>query len=205
LAIDQYVEATQIAPNLTFLYISIGQNYRQLALYDQALEFFDRAASINAVLGIDDPLPYVAIAKTYSRQGEFFAAAANAKKAIAFDPTNPDLYGILGIVFFRSRNYESAVDTLNCVVNGCTPEERCLAMNCTITEDGENAIEVIGLPLDNDTVAYYYTFGSGAAALDQCESALPILELLAEEYSDDPLVMGIVEESFQVMRNLDCI
>jgi tetratricopeptide (TPR) repeat protein len=111
-AIEQYKLAAELAPNLTFLYISIGQNYRQLGLHDQALEYFDRAATINEVLGIEDPLPYVAIAKTYTRMGEFFAAALNAEKAIDIDPTDADLYGQLGVIYHRSRNYEGSIPRL---------------------------------------------------------------------------------------------
>lgn len=190
-AIDQYKQAAEIAPNLTFLYISIGQNYRQLGLYDQALEFFDRAASINSGLGIADPLPYVAIAKTYTRQGEFFAAAANVKRAIEFDPTNPDLYGQLGIIYFRSRNYEGSIPVLQCAVEGCTASEN---------EEGQTAVS--GMALDDATVDYYFTYGSVLAALDHCDQAIPILDLLSQAYADNSLVMGIVSENYVVCERL---
>ncbi|MDA1330526.1 MAG: tetratricopeptide repeat protein [Chloroflexi bacterium] len=188
-AIDQYKGAAEVAPNLTFLYISIGQNYRQLGLYDQALEYFDRAASINAVLGIEDPLPYVAIAKTYSRQGEFFAAAANALRALEINPIDPDLYGQLGIIYFRSRNYESSVPTLKCAVEGCTAEE-----------NEEADVAVVGMALDDATLPYYYTYGSVTAALEICDVSLPILDQLSAAYSEDPLVMGIVQENYNICR-----
>ena len=56
-AIEEYQAALEISPNLTFLYISIGVNYRTLAfrsniparsradLYSQALDSFDKAAT----------------------------------------------------------------------------------------------------------------------------------------------------------------
>jgi tetratricopeptide (TPR) repeat protein len=196
-AIDQYKQATEIAPNLTFLYISIGQNYRQLGLYDQALEFFDQAAGINSVLGITDPLPYVAIAKTYTRQGEFFAAAANAKKAITFDPANPDLYGQLGIIFFRSRNYEGSVPVLECAIKGCG-DGACAVIGCEDETTDDTSLPVPGLALDNATLPYYYTYGSVLAALNQCDLAIPVLDELASAYPTDSLVMGIVEENYGV-------
>jgi tetratricopeptide (TPR) repeat protein len=189
-AIEQYKLAAEVAPNLTFIYISIGQNYRQLGLHEQALEYFDRAATINDVLGVDDPLPYIAISKTYARDGEFYAAALNAERAIDIDPTNPDWYGQLGIVRFRSRNYEGSVPVLLCAVQGCTAAENDWAVN------------VSGMPLDDATLPYYYTLGSVLAALDQCDQATPILEALRASYSADPVVMGIVDESFQVCANL---
>lgn len=189
-AIEQYKLASELAPNLTFVYISIGQNYRQLGLHEQALEYFDRAATINEVLGVSDPLPYIAISKTYSRDGEFFAAALNAERAIDLDPTNPDWYGQLGIVRFRSRNYEGSIPVLRCAVEGCSADEN------------DWAVDVAGMPLNDATLPYYYTFGSVLAALDQCTEATPVLEALRASYAADPVVMGIVDESFQVCANL---
>jgi tetratricopeptide (TPR) repeat protein len=195
-AIEEYKLAAQVAPNLTFLYISIGQNYRQLGLFPQALEYFDRAASINEVLGIKDPLPYIAIAKTYSRDGEFFAASRNAEKAIDLDPTNPDWYGQLGIIYYRARNYESALLVLHCAVDGCTAQE-----NSTASVERWVA-DVQGMPLNDDTLVYYYTYGSALAGLDQCPLAFPILDALRASYASDVVVMGIVDESLQVCANL---
>jgi tetratricopeptide (TPR) repeat protein len=195
-AIEQYKQAAEIAPNQTFLYIRIGQNYRELGLHDEALSYFDRAASINEVLGIEDPLPYIAIAKTYSRMGEFFAAALNAEKAVDLDPTNPDWYGQLGIIYDRARNFESAVLVLRCAVEGCSDVQN------TTDSDGRWTVAVDGLPLDNNTLIYYYTYGSRLAALNQCDRAVPILDLVGSTYPGDAVVMGIVNESYTVCENL---
>jgi len=191
-AIERYKQAAQVAPNQTFIYIRIGQNYRELALYDQALEYFDRAASINEALGIADPLPYIAIAKTYSRMGEFFAAALNAEKAVDLDPTNPDWYGQLGIIYFRARNYESSIPVLRCAVGGCSDVQNSL------DSVGRWVTPVSGLPLDNNTLVYYYTFGSVLAALEQCDEALPVLDALSATYPGDAVVMLIVAESYTI-------
>ena len=195
-AIEQYKQAAAVAPNQTFLYIRIGQNYRELGLHDEALSYFDRAASINEVLGIDDPLPYIAIAKTYSRMGEFFAAALNAEKAVDLDPTNPDWYGQLGIIYDRARNFESAVLVLRCAVEGCSDVQN------TTDSDGRWTVAVDGLPLDNNTLIYYYTYGSRLAALNQCDRAIPVLDLVGATYPGDAIVMGIVNESYTVCENL---
>jgi tetratricopeptide (TPR) repeat protein len=195
-AIEEYKRAVEVAPNQTFIYIRIGQNYRELGLYDQALEYFDRAATINKALGIDDPLPYIAIAKTYSRMGEFFAAALNAEKAVDLDPTNPDWYGQLGIIYDRARNFESAVLVLRCAVEGCSDVQN------TTDSDGRWTVSVEGLPLDNNTVVYYYTYGGRLAALNQCDRAVPILDVVSNAYPGDAIIMGIVNESYTVCENL---
>jgi tetratricopeptide (TPR) repeat protein len=201
MAIEEYKLAAEIMPNLTFLYISIGQNYRQLSLYDHALEFFDRAATINTNLGIKDPLPYLAIAKTYTRQGQFFAAARNAEVALSYDPSNPDLYGQLGFIRFRARNFEGAIPMLECAVEGCEvlfDEDWGVIPLVDASEEQLAAISrlaVVGLPLSNSSVVYYYVYGSVLAAFNMCDKALDILEQVRIVYSGDELIMGIVQES----------
>ncbi|TAK14153.1 MAG: hypothetical protein EPO32_02770 [Anaerolineae bacterium] len=190
-AIEEYQAAAALMPNYTYLYIKIGQNYRQLELYAQALEYFDRAAQINATLGINDPLPYVAIAKTYTRQGEFFIAARNAERALEFDPTNATIYGELGIIRFRARNYEGSIPPLRCAVVGCTAAEN---------EDQE--VAVVGLPLDNNSVAFYYTYGSVLAALNMCDEGEVILNQVLSLYRSDDIIRGIAEEGLAVCRTL---
>ena len=127
LAIEKYREAVKIHPNLTFLYIFIGRNFRSLEVHNRALEEFEKAVMINEQLGVQDPVPYVEIAKTYSRDGEFFIAALNAEKAITINPYNPNTYGQLGIIYTKARNFEGAQPVLKCAVRGCTAEENQVA------------------------------------------------------------------------------
>ncbi|MEK6221825.1 MAG: hypothetical protein N2D54_06215, partial [Chloroflexota bacterium] len=153
-------------------------------------------------LGIQDPLPYIAIAKTYSRQGEFFVAARNVERAIEFDPTNADIYGQLGIVRFRSRNYEGSIPAFACALEGCTVFEDPI-QGIFIPEDSEDMEDMAGMPthivagmeLNNNSVVYYYTYGSVLAALDQCDKAIDFLNQVESIYANDELIMGIVQES----------
>ncbi len=116
-AINEYKAALKVTPNLTFLHISVGLNYRQLKQYDRAIEYFAQAATINESLGVRDSIPYLAIGKTIHRW-VIFIAARNVKKAIQYDPTSPDVYGPLGIVYFKSHNYEGSLDPLKCAIYG---------------------------------------------------------------------------------------
>jgi tetratricopeptide (TPR) repeat protein len=194
-AIEEYEKAAAINPNLTFLYIRIGVIYRELQVYDVALEYFERAIAINNSNGVEDPIPYIGIAKTYARQGEFFIASLNGEKALGIDPANADTYGQLGDIYTRARNYEGAVEVLKCAVRGCTAEEN---------EVGEVVVE--GLPLTNITVAYYYArYGSVLAALSRpganyCPDALEVLSHVREAYPDDGVLMSIVQENEAICR-----
>jgi tetratricopeptide (TPR) repeat protein len=207
-AIEEYKNAAEIMPNLTFLYISIGQNYRQLRLYDHALEFFDKAATINTNLGIQDPLPYIAIAKTYTRQGQFFAAARNADVALSFDPTNPDIYGQLGYIQFQARNFEGSIPMLECAVQGCEVLYDEVWGVIPLVDGSEEQLDslprltVVGLPLSNSSVVYYYVYGSVLAAFNLCDEAIEILDLVSAEFYNDDIIMGIVQESYTVCEIL---
>lgn len=211
-AIQEYDKAILISPNLTFLYLRAGANYRRLgfgslneesalALYDKSLEYFQKAAQINEQLGVLDPVPYLSIAKTYSQTGDYFAAALNVQKALDYDPGNADTYGQLGIVFFKSRNYEGSIPALKCAVRGCTAEESCdVRGGCN---EGDPGAAVVGLKLSPNTVVYYYTYGSVLAALsrpkdNKCGEAISILNEVAAAFPGDTDIAGIVQAGITI-------
>ena len=218
-AIEEYLEAIRRAPNLTFLYLRVGFNYRFLAskaqgkaardqYYALALEYFDKAASINQRLGIADPVPYIAISKTYVQQGQFYAAARNAEKALWIDPTDPATYAQLAVIYVKSRNYEGSLPAFQCAVKGCGPEVsgeilREIATKFGLDEDAVQGVTVEPLPLTNITVAYYYLqYASVLAALDVCDQALPLLDQVESAFGSDPAVRGIIAENRNICRIL---
>jgi tetratricopeptide (TPR) repeat protein len=224
-AIEEYDKAIAISPNLTFLYLRAGANYRRLAfgslnedsatmLYEKSLEYFARAAEINEQLGVLDPTPYLSIAKTYSQMpsADYFAAAINVQKAIDFNPSNADTYGQLGIVFFKSRNYEGSIPALKCAVRGCTATESCDARGgCN---EGDNGTAVTGLPLSANTIVYYYTYGSVLAALsrprdNKCGESLAVMDEVwafyqanADIREADTSIPGIVQTAQLICEGL---
>lgn len=216
-AIQEYDKAIAISPNMTFLYLRAGANYRRLAfgsqneatrtqLYESSLEYFSKAARLNEQLGIEDPIPYLSIAKTYSQEGEYFIAARNVQRALEIDPANADIYGQLGIVYFKSRNYEGSIFALKCAVRGCTEDESCDGRGGCGPND-EKA-EVAGLELSANTVVYYYTYGSVLAALSRpkenyCEEAMDVMAEVKAEFSDDRDIMGIVQAGEAICASLN--
>ncbi len=201
LAIEAYDRAIAITPNLTFLHRRAGANYRRLAfdspnevvqteLYEKSLEYFAQAANINGQLGIKDPAPYLSIARTYSQMGQFFIAIRNVQRTIEFEPDNPVLYGELGVLYHKNRNYETGILALECAVRGCTAEQSCPARG----DCGLNDVpaDVAKLPLSASTIYYYDIYASELAALstpktDYCPRALEIAsEIEASEFDTDP-------------------
>jgi len=216
-AITEYQNALKFSPNLTFLYISIGRNYRELAikstsdseqsqLYDAALQNFSQAVAINQTLGIQDTIPYTEIAKTYSQLGQFYPAELNALKALSFDPTNADLYGRLGIIYDKARNYESVIPAMQCVVSGCTPEISCQARFATSCQ-GSEGVTVKPLPLTANSDVYYYTYGTVLAALspihpEYCKTAIQVLDQVQAAYGTDPNVAAIVADGLAICASV---
>jgi len=221
-AIATYQKAIQINPNLTFLYLRLGTNYRKLAgnainlterrsLVDQSLSAFDRAARINEQNNVQDPVPYLAIGRTYLQEGEFFIAARNVERAVLLDKSNPALYGFLGEVYYRARNYESSLQVLKCSVEGCDAHQigellcngiqilNCDLNNKTVDDYGQ---AVPGLPLDSGSLEYYYTYASALAYLsgsagyeNNCQIAEGLFSQLMSSYGNDPTVAAIVADN----------
>jgi tetratricopeptide (TPR) repeat protein len=208
-SIVEFLKAAEINPNLTFLYIQIGANYRRIGGVDaieRSLEYFGRAVRINQQLRIQDPGPYQAIARTYMQEGEFFIAARNMEKALLIDEGNAGYWGLLGVIYYKARNYESSEQVLRCAVDGCTADEtRVLICELDIAacdpEDPndpvglQHAIEVAGQALSDASLEAYYTYGSVLAYNGKCDEAERILGQLAETYAGDPTIMRIVVDN----------
>lgn len=204
LAITEYEKAIALEPNFTFLYLRTGANYRRLAfeiqnpeaarpVYEKSLEYFDKAVDINKQIGVNDPAPHLSIARTYSQLGEFFAAARNVQKALEYEPTNADIYGQLGIVYFRSRNYEGSIFSFECAIRGCSGVDSCYGrgLDKCYPDLGFDEVEVQGQAISPNTIVYYYTYGSVLAALsrsrdNKCGEAMQVLDEVTTELNANP-------------------
>ncbi|MCC6259809.1 MAG: tetratricopeptide repeat protein [Anaerolineales bacterium] len=212
-AIEAYDKAIAITPNLSFLYLRAGANYRRLAfgspneevqkqLFEKSLEYFAASARINEQLNIPDPQPYLSIARTYSQMGQFFIAIRNVQKTIEFQPSKAEFYGELGVLYHKNRNYETGILAFKCAIRGCTPEESCDGRGgCG---DADVPMQVTGLPLTASTIYYYDIYASELAALDtpktpHCDEALAIAKIIADsDFDEDPNIAADIV----VVRNL---
>lgn len=213
LAIESYDKAIAIAPNMTFLYLRAGAGYRRLAfespnedvqrqLFEKSLEYFAQTARINQQLGVNDPAPYISIARTYSQMGEFFIAIRNIQKAIEFEPANPVLYGELGVLYHKNRNYETGILAFKCAIKGCSGVESCDGRGGCGPNDVE--AEVNPVSLDASTVYYFDIYASELAALstskvNYCPQSLEIAALVeGSQYIEDPNIAA----DMAVVRNI---
>ena len=220
-AVEEYKKAIEIMPNLNFLYISLGANYRKLAnmspytaeqnaYYDLALEAFDEAAKINDRLGVKDPIPQITIANTYIQMGQALAASTNMLAALNFKPEDSTSYGQVGVVYYKARNYEGSILPLKCAVRGCTALESCEVrsggIECTEEEANDPAIVIEALPLTNTTVVYYYIYGSvlagmNTAVTNYCVEALQVFDEVEAGFGGDETIMAIVNEGVTICND----
>jgi tetratricopeptide (TPR) repeat protein len=229
LAITEYDKAIALEPNFTFLYRLAGANYRTLAakipnpaaalpVYETSLEYFAKAVKINEQIGVKDPGPHLSIARTYSQLGEFFIAARNVQTALEYEPNNSDIYGQLGVIYFRSRNYEGSIFSLKCATYGCSGDDSCKGrgLDKCYPDLNENPVDVPGMEIAPNSIVYYYTYGSVLAALSRpkdnnCGEAMRVLQEVRNELEANPddyidgrdtILFDIVEPSEFICRSL---
>ncbi len=86
-------------------------------------------------------------------------------------------------------------------MDGCTPEESCLARNgCPAGDDG---VTVNPLPLTPRSATYYLDYGSVLAAFSPqkpsyCEPAVRVLTQLIQTYHDDQVIVRNAEDGLSI-------
>jgi len=122
----------------------------------------------------------------------------NVRRALDINPSSPDIYGQLGIVYFKARNYEGAIPALQCAVYGCDAELSCEVRQCD--PEAGPGLTIEGMPLTSNTLVYYYTYGSVLAGMHRpinnyCEEAMKVMQEVRDAYGSDPTVIAIIEPS----------
>jgi tetratricopeptide (TPR) repeat protein len=206
-AIQQYLQALQIHPNLLDLWYGLAQNYRGAGQYQESEETYEQIILRTP----QDPLPYVELGRTYFEIREDAAAQNYLSQAVALvcedcplytyeeleemradntfaDRELPDTvympaWSRLANVFYTRRNYEDAIATF----------EEAIAWGESSAED---------VPLE----AYYVT-GAAYFYLNQCEYAVPrafhALDLYEERFrnSPDPAALENILSIFVLCRD----
>ncbi len=181
-AVNEFEAAIAINPNIADLHLALGRNLRALNQYAKAVEEFNRANALNPA----DPLPNTYIARTYLTIGDFPKAIQYAQQAVKVSPTDPYMYGNLGTMFYRNRQYRESLDPFRLSIYGGT------------TADG---VQVTGLPMDNDRVVeYYYLFGLAAARINQCSDALKISQYLQENAAENETAVYNAKEMVNICQ-----
>ncbi len=183
-AMVEYQTAISLEPNNARLHLALGRAYRYLEQYDKAVEEFNLANALNPA----DSDPDTYISRTYATIGEFAKAIQYAEQAVKDSPSDPYMYGNLGLMNFRNLEYGNALKNLGLAIQG------------GITDTGE---EVEGLPLDYGRIAeYYYTYGLSLARTSDCTRALQISQMLVENVPTDEYSMYNAEAIVEICKEV---
>lgn len=168
LAVQEYKEAIKLNPNIALLHMELGNNFRALQVYDDAINEFTLANTLNPT----DAEPDYLISRTYATEGEYEKALQYAETAVKDAPENALYRGNYGVMYYHNFLYTKAVQQLNLAVKGGQ------------TDDG---LQIQGIPLTNEykVTEIYYTYGFALARINQCGDALKIVQQLQTELPDD--------------------
>jgi tetratricopeptide (TPR) repeat protein len=209
-AIGHYENGLRLNPNVIFLHRKIGINYRALgftlanesplgASDPQVLEYFSRSIdSFNRAIAINRKyvVPYLDLARTYIMIDQLGAAEQTLQEALRQEPNNPAIHGRLGVLRLQLRNYEGAIQALGLAVEGGTYGH----------DDGLGTpivVQVQGLPLDERSLEFYYSYGNALARALRCGpgEAPYYLQRALDFAPEDPIVAGSYEASAYICRH----
>lgn len=183
-AVSEFEAAIAINPNIADLHLALGRNYYALLKYDPAITEYTKANALNP----KDSTPESLIASVYLINGDYPKAAQYAEAALQDNPTNPYLYGNLGLIYWRQAYYQEAVDMLKIAVQG------------GVTSDGQT---VKGLSMDYAKAgSFYYTYGLALANIGQCNLALQIAQAVATGMRNDEVAVYNAQEIINVCELL---
>ena len=183
LAIQEYRAAIEINPNIPILHMELGRNLRFLEVYEDAINEFVFANTLNP----SDPEPDLLISRTYATIGDYAKAIQYAEQAVKDRTTDPSLRGNYGVMLFRNFLYQQALEQLRLAVKG---------------GKAEDGLPIGGLPLTGSgrVVEYYYTYGLALARTNQCGEALQIAQQLQTAVPNDENATFAAEEMNRICQ-----
>ncbi len=104
-AVEYFTKCTDKLPGFSFLYCALGDTYRMMGKFEEALVEYKMARWI-------DPLyfaPYWGLVQTYEEMGDYEAAIDTYTKFISVSPNNPIAHSQIANLYFMKGDYDTAV------------------------------------------------------------------------------------------------
>jgi tetratricopeptide (TPR) repeat protein len=168
-AIQEYLLAIQLNPNISEIHLELGVSYKGLGVIDSALEQYTLANTLNPT----DTRPYLYSSRALVSIGEYAKAAQYAESAVTNDPTNPYLRGNWGFMLYKHNDFPTALIQLSLAVNGGKSEDGQIIQPQPLTAD------------DTRIAQYYYVYAILLARNNRCGEALQITQLLLTSVPND--------------------
>jgi tetratricopeptide (TPR) repeat protein len=183
-AVDYYKSAIEAHPYLAMLHMELGQTLRLVLVYEDAIQEFTQANTLDP----GDPEPDYLISRTYGTTGEYEKALQYAETAVKDGPTDPRYRGNYGVMFFRNFKYEDAVKQLSLAIDGGTNEEGFPVKPLALNDDPRIA-------------EFFFTYGLALARTNDCGKALPIAQTLQSRFpAEDELNAVILEAADSIIQ-----
>jgi tetratricopeptide (TPR) repeat protein len=181
-AIREYELAVNINKNIADLHISLGRTYRALEVYDKAVSSFTTANQLNPT----DPLPLFYISRVLATVGDFPKAEQYAQQAVKNNPTDTNLRGNLGVMYYRNSQWPKAAIELALAVNGGKDADGVEIQPFELVANATRVSE------------YYFTYGLVLVKLNRCGEALPIFQKLLSVVPNDEIAVYNANEGIRL-------
>jgi tetratricopeptide (TPR) repeat protein len=180
LAVQQYLDAIQINPNIAQIHLELGITYRALQSIDLAVQQYTLANQF-------DPSSY--LPELYSSRADAFIGAFDkalqwAEAAVHDAPDNADLRGNWGYMLFKINSYSAADEQLSLAINGGT------------STDGQTIKPLSSASNDIWVSKYYYAYAISLAEENRCSEMILLTQKIRDFFHSDPyaeLNAGIAE------------
>lgn len=181
-SIEEFQAAITINKNIADLHLNLGIAYKALQKLDLAQESLLAAYALNPT----DTVALTELSRAFFADGRYPQAAQYAEEALRVDPSDPRLHGNLGIVYYKSNQYEKANAELALAVKGGIAAEN---------------VTVEGLPLSYGRVEeYYWYYGFSLAKSGRCAEAIPIFQALINGVPDDEIAQYNAAQGLEICQ-----
>ena len=179
-AVQQYLAAIQINPNISQIHLELGVTYKAMGVIDKALQEYTRAKTLNP----SNYLPDLYSSRALATIGSYDQALQYAAAAVQDEPTDPDLRGNWGYMLFKKDQWPAANEQFALAINGGT------------TTDGQTVQPVSPTSTDIWVSKYYYAYAISLAQTQHCGEMLLLTQKIRDYFRADPyadLNAGIAE------------
>jgi tetratricopeptide (TPR) repeat protein len=169
-AMNQYLLAININPNIAQIHLELGVTYRLLGVVDKALQEYTLANTYNP----SDYLPELYSSRADISIGEYDKALQWAEKAVQDAPENPELIGNYGYMLFKKDQLAAANDQFALALDGGT------------TPAGLTVKPLSPITPDSWVSKYYYAYAISLSQTGRCGEVGPLTQKFLDYFRSDP-------------------
>ncbi len=172
LAIQRYLAAIEINPNISQVHLELGIVYRQISNITLAVQEYTLANTYNP----SDPWPDLYTSRAWAASGEYAKAVQAAADAVRDAPSDPYFRGNWGYMLYKNFERQAADVQFALTISG------------GLTDDGL-VIQPLPISADNWVARYYYSYALLLADLERCSEVLTLTQTILGALPDDEIAV----------------